>query len=46
MILAGVSNDYNFSPDFSHFILIQGSYVDFENCLSPIMKTVLKRILH
>lgn len=31
MILAGISNDYNFSPDFSHFILIQGSYVDFEN---------------
>jgi iron complex outermembrane receptor protein len=31
MILAGLSNDYQFSPDFSHFILIQGSYVDFEN---------------
>jgi iron complex outermembrane receptor protein len=31
MILAGVSHQYNFSPDFSHFIMIQGSYVDFEN---------------
>ncbi|MEC3876001.1 TonB-dependent receptor [Chryseobacterium salviniae] len=31
MILAGLSNEYHFSPDFSHFILIQGSYVDFEN---------------
>ena len=31
MILAGISNDYNFSPGFSHFILLQGSYVDFEN---------------
>lgn len=31
MVLAGISNEYNFSPNFSHFILIQGSYVDFEN---------------
>ena len=31
MILAGLSSEYYFSPEFSHFILIQGSYVDFEN---------------
>ena len=31
MILAGLSNDYQFSSNFSHFILVQGSYVDFEN---------------
>ncbi|MCS3870838.1 iron complex outermembrane receptor protein [Chryseobacterium ginsenosidimutans] len=31
MILAGLSNEGNFNPNFSHFILIQGSYVDFEN---------------
>lgn len=31
MILAGLSNEYRFNSDFSHFILIQGSYVDFEN---------------
>lgn len=31
MILAGLSNEYRFSPGFSHFVLIQGSYVDFEN---------------
>ena len=31
LILAGLSNDYQFSPNFSHFILVQGSYVDFEN---------------
>jgi len=31
MIMAGLSNEYYFSPEFSHFILIQGSYVDFEN---------------
>ncbi|WP_066441230.1 TonB-dependent receptor [Chryseobacterium sp. CCH4-E10] len=31
MILAGLSNEYHFNSDFSHFILIQGSYVDFEN---------------
>ncbi|WP_346984490.1 TonB-dependent receptor [Chryseobacterium sp. POE27] len=31
LILAGVSHEYNLSPGFSHFILIQGSYVDFEN---------------
>ncbi|WP_144282172.1 TonB-dependent receptor [Chryseobacterium echinoideorum] len=31
MILGGLSNEYQFSPNFSHFILVQGSYVDFEN---------------
>ncbi|MFL9833535.1 TonB-dependent receptor [Chryseobacterium terrae] len=31
MILAGFSNEYQFTPDFSHFLLVQGSYVDFEN---------------
>jgi iron complex outermembrane receptor protein len=31
MILAGISNEVNFNPNFSHFILIQGSYIDFEN---------------
>lgn len=31
MILAGVSNEFNFNPNLSHFILVQGSYVDFEN---------------
>jgi iron complex outermembrane receptor protein len=31
MILAGLSHDFNFNPEFSHFIMIQGSYVDFEN---------------
>ncbi|EJL72154.1 TonB-dependent receptor [Chryseobacterium populi] len=31
MILAGVSHEYNLGPQFSHFILLQGSYVDFEN---------------
>lgn len=31
MILAGVSNEHHFSPEFSHFVLIQASYVDFEN---------------
>lgn len=31
MILAGLSNEYQFTPNFSHFILVQGSYVDFEN---------------
>lgn len=31
MILAGLSNEYRFNSGFSHFILIQGSYVDFEN---------------
>lgn len=31
MILAGLSHEFNFNPDFSHFILVQGSYVDFEN---------------
>jgi len=31
MVLAGISNEYQFTPNFSHFILVQGSYVDFEN---------------
>ncbi|MEA1847365.1 TonB-dependent receptor [Chryseobacterium sp. MHB01] len=31
MILAGLSNEYSFNRNFSHFILVQGSYVDFEN---------------
>jgi len=31
MILAGLSNEYRFNPNLSHFILVQGSYVDFEN---------------
>lgn len=31
MVLAGLSHEFNFNPDFSHFILVQGSYVDFEN---------------
>jgi len=31
MVLGGLSNDYQFNPNFSHFILVQGSYVDFEN---------------
>ncbi|WP_159477572.1 TonB-dependent receptor [Chryseobacterium sp. 18068] len=31
MILAGLSNEYQLNHNFSHFILVQGSYVDFEN---------------
>ncbi|MDQ0593209.1 iron complex outermembrane receptor protein [Chryseobacterium ginsenosidimutans] len=31
MILAGLSHEFNINPNFSHFILVQGSYVDFEN---------------
>ncbi|WP_262148322.1 TonB-dependent receptor [Chryseobacterium foetidum] len=31
MVLAGLSNEYQFNQNFSHFILVQGSYVDFEN---------------
>lgn len=31
MILAGLSHEFNFNQNFSHFILVQGSYVDFEN---------------
>jgi len=31
MILAGISNEIAPNSDFSHFILLQGSYVDFEN---------------
>ncbi|MBL1222320.1 TonB-dependent receptor [Chryseobacterium sp. L7] len=31
MVLAGLSNEYHFNREFSHFILVQGSYVDFQN---------------
>lgn len=31
MIFAGLSHDYKFGSHLSHFILVQGSYVDFEN---------------
>lgn len=31
MVLVGLSNEYQWSQNFSHFILVQGSYVDFEN---------------
>ncbi|SHK54611.1 TonB-dependent receptor [Epilithonimonas mollis] len=31
MTFGGISNEYDFGKNFSHFILIQGSYVDFEN---------------
>ena len=31
MILAGLSHEFQFNQNFSHFILVQGSYVDFEN---------------
>lgn len=31
MILGGLSNEFNFNQNFSHFVLVQGSYVDFEN---------------
>lgn len=31
MLLAGVSNEFSLSKNISHFILFQGSYVDFEN---------------
>ncbi|WP_449401240.1 TonB-dependent receptor domain-containing protein [Chryseobacterium wanjuense] len=31
MLLAGLSHEFAMSPEFSHFILVQGSYVDFEN---------------
>lgn len=31
MVIAGLSHEYKFNPDFSHFILVQGSYVDFKN---------------
>ena len=31
MILAGLSNEFNILPNLSHFVLVQGSYVDFEN---------------
>lgn len=31
MVFAGISHEYALNPAISHFILIQGSYVDFEN---------------
>lgn len=31
MILAGVSHEFNISPELSHFVVFQSSYVDFEN---------------
>ncbi len=31
MIFAGVSHQFDILPDFSHFALFQGSYIDFEN---------------
>lgn len=31
MILAGLSNEFKITPEFSHFVMVQGSYVDFEN---------------
>jgi iron complex outermembrane receptor protein len=31
MILAGISHEFTILPNLSHFVLVQGSYVDFEN---------------
>lgn len=31
MVLAGISHDFKIIPNLSHFVLFQGSYVDFEN---------------
>ncbi|WP_226065595.1 TonB-dependent receptor [Kaistella polysaccharea] len=31
MILGGISHEIKLRPDLSHFVLVQGSYVDFEN---------------
>ncbi|WP_294308809.1 TonB-dependent receptor [uncultured Chryseobacterium sp.] len=31
MILAGLSHEFNITPEFFHFVMVQGSYVDFEN---------------
>lgn len=31
MVLAGISHDVRINPELTHFVLIQGSYVDFEN---------------
>ncbi len=31
MLLAGISSDFKINKNLSHFILFQGSYVDFEN---------------
>ncbi|MCY0978097.1 TonB-dependent receptor [Chryseobacterium wangxinyae] len=31
MILAGISHEFKILPELSHYVLVQGSYVDFEN---------------
>ncbi len=31
MLLTGISNQWNINSAFSHFIMVQGSYVDFRN---------------
>ena len=31
MILGGLSHEFKITPHLSHFLLVQGSYVDFEN---------------
>ncbi len=31
MILAGIAHEFTIIPDLSHFVMVQGSYVDFEN---------------
>ncbi|GEN76509.1 TonB-dependent receptor [Chryseobacterium hagamense] len=31
MILAGLSHEFKMTPELSHFVMVQGSYVDFEN---------------
>lgn len=31
MILAGISHDFSIAKNLSHFLLVQGSYVDFRN---------------
>ncbi|CAH0286116.1 TonB-dependent receptor [Chryseobacterium sp. Bi04] len=40
MIIAGVSHEFKSHPDFSHFVLVQGSYVDFKN---PFISNFEKR---
>lgn len=31
MILAGIAHEFTLIPDLTHFVMVQGSYVDFEN---------------
>lgn len=31
MVVGGISHETKFHPQFSHFLMVQGSYVDFEN---------------